>query len=73
MAERESCPNCGRFIGAPGMFHGGGSTGMTMHTHRECEGCGKPLIWFHEGDELPERWMIDEAEERRKRVDPLND
>jgi hypothetical protein len=45
--------------------HGGGSTGMAMHTHRECPGCQRPLIWFAEG-ELATGWRIDETEERRQ-------
>lgn len=50
----------------PYMFHGGGTTGMTMHTHRECTGCHRPLIWFAEGP-LATGWRIDETEERRQR------
>lgn len=63
MAEAD-CPNCGQDIGIPGMFHG--SDSMTMHTHQECPGCGRPLIWFKEGD-LATGWRIDEAEERQRK------
>jgi hypothetical protein len=34
MEQKEACPNCGESISGPGAFHGGGSTGMTMHAHR---------------------------------------
>lgn len=61
----ENCPNCGKHIGAPLGFHGTDS--MTMHTHRECPGCSRPLIWFKDGQELPEGWMLDEAEERQRK------
>lgn len=66
-APNEACPSCGEDIGTPGMFHGGGTTGMTMHTHRECSNCHRLLIWFKDGQELPEGWMIDEDAERQKR------
>jgi len=62
----EDCPNCGHYIGTPGMFHGGGTSAMRMHTHRECPGCKRPLIWFNEG-ELAGEWRIDDAEERQRR------
>jgi len=68
-APNEDCPNCGKRIGIPGMFHGGGTSGMTMHTHRECPGCSRLLIWFRDGV-LATGWRIDEDEERqRKRRD----
>lgn len=62
-----NCPECGEHVGIPGVFHGGGTSGMTMHTHRECPGCTRPLIWFKDGQELPEGWMIDADEERQRK------
>jgi predicted RNA-binding Zn-ribbon protein involved in translation (DUF1610 family) len=72
MAGEDLCPNCGRSIGTPSMFHGGGTTGTTMHTHRHCPNCNRPLIWFKDSDAFPERWLIDEDKERQQRrgLDP---
>lgn len=61
----EDCPNCEHRIGIPGMFHAAGN--MTMHTHRTCPGCKRPLIWFNTDTEIGNHWMIDEQEERRQR------
>jgi hypothetical protein len=66
-APNESCPDCGNQIGTPGIFHGGGTSGMAMHTHRECDGCGRPLIWFSDSDAFPPGWRIDDAEERQRK------
>jgi hypothetical protein len=51
-------------MGIPGVFHG--SESMTMHATRDCTGCGRPLIWFHDSEELPPGWRINDAEERRQ-------
>jgi hypothetical protein len=40
---------------------------MTMHSQRECPNCRRPLIWFVDGEGLPEGWRIDEDEERQRR------
>lgn len=65
----EDCPDCGTHIGTPSGFHGGGTTGTTMHTHRDCPGCGRPLIWFNdETRELKPGWRVDDAEERRQKL-----
>jgi hypothetical protein len=48
------------------MFHGGGTTGTPMHTHRHCPNCNRLLIWFKDAEAFPERWLIDEDEERQK-------
>lgn len=64
MAGEDLCPNCGRQIDTPGMFHG--SDSMTMHTRRHCPNCNRLLIWFHGSDEFPERWLLDENEEQRR-------
>jgi endogenous inhibitor of DNA gyrase (YacG/DUF329 family) len=66
-APNDNCPNCGEHIGTPGMFHGDGTSGMAMHTHRECENCGRPLIWFSDSEALPPGWRIDDAEERQRK------
>jgi hypothetical protein len=66
-ASGEVCPNCGEQIPAPMMSHGGGSTGMAMHSKRECPKCGEPLIYFTEG-ELAGEWRIDDAEKRRRKL-----
>jgi predicted RNA-binding Zn-ribbon protein involved in translation (DUF1610 family) len=62
----EDCPNCGEHIGTPRMFHGGGTTGRAMHTHRECPNCHRLLIWFSDSEALPPGWRIDEDEERQR-------
>jgi hypothetical protein len=64
MTINEACPDCSTAMDTPGMFHGGGTTGTTMHTHRECPGCHRPLIWFADGP-LATGWHIEETEERR--------
>lgn len=68
MTLSEACPDCSTPIETPGIFHGGGTSRMTMHTHRECPGCRRPLIWFAEGA-LATGWRIDETEERRRRFE----
>jgi endogenous inhibitor of DNA gyrase (YacG/DUF329 family) len=64
MTINEVCPNCSTPIETPHAFHGG--EGETMHTHRECPTCGRPLIWFNDSEDLAFGWRIDEAEERRR-------
>jgi hypothetical protein len=64
---KQDCPNCGHDIGIPGMFHGGGTSGMPMHTHQECPNCKRPLIWFNTDTEIGSHWRIDEEEERLRR------
>jgi DNA-directed RNA polymerase subunit RPC12/RpoP len=64
MAGEDLCPGCGNSIGVPQAFHGTDS--MTMHTHRQCPRCGRRLIWFKDGQGLPERWLFDEDWERRE-------
>lgn len=64
--SREGCPDCGQEIEAPGMFHGRGSDGRAMHTHRECPNCHRLLIWFNDSDALAPGWRIDQDEERRR-------
>jgi hypothetical protein len=39
---------------------------MTMHHERACPNCGRRLIWFHDSEEFPERWLFDEDWERRQ-------
>lgn len=59
-----NCPNCGTFVDLPGGFHG--TPSMTPHSHRDCPDCARPLIWFKDAQALPEGWMVDEVEERRR-------
>lgn len=63
--NRENCPNCGHHVGAPTGYHG--NEAMTMHSNTDCEGCGKPLIWFTDSDALEPGWRIDDARERRNK------
>jgi hypothetical protein len=60
----EACPDCGADVSAPGGAHG--MLGHVQHSNRDCPGCGRPLIWFTEG-ELATGWRIDDAEERRRK------
>jgi ribosomal protein S27AE len=60
----EACPNCGELILAPIAWHG--VLGQNMHSNRDCPKCGRPLIYFIEG-ELAGEWRIDEAEDKRRK------
>jgi ribosomal protein S27AE len=61
----EVCPNCGSDIPAPGGSHG--MLHEVPHSNRDCPGCGRPVIWFTEG-QLATGWRIDETEERRQKL-----
>lgn len=63
MRINEACPDCGTSVESPQAFHG--RTDIQMHTHEECPGCGRPLIWFARGP-LATGWRIDDTEERRR-------
>jgi hypothetical protein len=43
--------------------------GQPMHSQRDCPSCGKPLIWWTEGHFADEGWMLDDAEQRRRRLE----